>query len=294
MKIGRLFVASLFFILLAVASCGQEKRKEEKIETLVRFDNPNLTLDGRIGKKDTTNAQLFWAGSSVTIKFNGTGVNALLKDEKGKNYYNVVIDGDSVIMLRVDSTKRLYQIAKNLPKGEHTVQLFKRTEWFNGKTDFFGFKLPKNSQLTQHKDKRKRMIEFYGNSITAGYAVEDLKGDCPDSIYTNNYRSYAAITARHFNAKYSCIARSGIGIMVSWYPIIMPELYNRLDPTDPQSKWDFKKASPDVVVINLFQNDSWLIHRPRNEEFKKRLGKKPSKEYIIESYRKFVATIRKT
>jgi hypothetical protein len=39
-------------------------------------------------------------------------------------------------------------------------------------------------------------MEFYGNSITAGYAIEDFSGnDQPDSTYTNNYLSYAAITA---------------------------------------------------------------------------------------------------
>ena len=43
--------------------------------------------------------------------------------------------------------------------------------------------------------------------------------------------------------------------MVSWFPLIMPEMYDRLTPTEASSKWDFSSYQPDVVVVNLFQND---------------------------------------
>jgi hypothetical protein len=113
--------------------------------------------------------------------------------------------------------------------------------------------------------------------------------------YENNYDSYAAITARHFNAQYHCIAKSGIGIMVSWFPLIMPEMYNRLDPTDSTSKWDFSKYTPDVVVINLLQNDAWIVKMPDNAQFKLRFGTEaPDSNFIINAYKNFVQTIRTT
>ena len=46
---------------------------------------------------------------------------------------------------------------------------------------------------------------------------------------------------------------------VSWDSLIMPEIYDRLVPTDSKSKWDFSLYRPDIVVVNLFQNDSWLV-----------------------------------
>jgi len=142
--------------------------------------------------------------------------------------------------------------------------------------------------------KKKIAIEFYGDSITSGYAVEDYSGkDRPDSIYTNSYNSYASVTARYFNADYTCISRGGIGVMVSWYPLIMPEMYDRLNPEDSDSKWNFTKSNPDVVVINLFQNDSWLVNIKDNEQFKSKFGEeKPSDEFIVKSYKDFVKTIR--
>ncbi|MXV50460.1 hypothetical protein GS399_05700 [Pedobacter sp. HMF7647] len=137
-------------------------------------------------------------------------------------------------------------------------------------------------------------MEFYGNSITCGYSVEDTSDkDSPASQYENHYLSYAALTARHFNANYNCIAKSGIGILISWFPYVMPDVYDRLDPNDPKSKWDFSKFSPEIVVINLFQNDSWLTKRPEHVEFKRLFGTiPPTEDKIVSSYLSFLKSIR--
>ena len=277
----------LFLSVFLFVACSASDKT-----VFIAANNDNLEYMGRIGHTDST-AEIYWSGSSVSIKFSGTDVSALMQDEKGNNYFNIIIDGDSIVLLHPDSLKKLYPLATNLPMRKHTVQLFKRTEWTQGKTSFYGFQLNAGAKVLKIPHKNK-MIEFYGNSITAGYAVEDYSGkDRPDSIYTNNYNSYAAMTARHFNADFSCIVRSGIGITISWFPQIMKEMYYRLNPADSASAWDFKKAVPAIVVINLFQNDSWLVERPEFEQFKKRFGtKKPDKTFIINEYRNFVKSIR--
>jgi len=48
--------------------------------------------------------------------------------------------------------------------------------------------------------------------------------------------------------------KSGIGITLL-VPLIMPEMYDRLDPENPASKWDFSRFSPDVGSDQLLQND---------------------------------------
>jgi hypothetical protein len=181
-----------------------------------------------------------------------------------------------------------------LSKGKHKIQLFKRTEWAKGTTQFYGFETNENSKLLAKSKAKKRKIEFYGNSISCGYGIEDYTSkDSGSGHFENNYLSYAALTARHFDAQYSCIARSGIGIMVSWNPEIMPEIYDLTNPQDNNSKWDFKKYTPDIVVINLLQNDSWLVGNPNHEQFKNRFGTQaPTDDFIIASYEKFVRSIR--
>lgn len=240
-------------------------------EVFIDFTHPEIQYSGRIATPKNKAAELHWSGTSVKVQFEGTSIQALLQDSLGDNYYNIIIDNALVAIIRPDSIKKYYDLASNMSAGKHTLEIFKRTEWSKGKTYFYGFKINSGGKIIPKKRDNQKKMEFYGNSITAGYAIEDLSGgDSPDSTYTNNYLSYAAITARNYGAAYQCICKSGIGITISWDPLIMPEIYNRLDPTDAASLWDFKNYQPDVVVVNLFQNDSWLVKLPEHVEFKRR------------------------
>lgn len=283
---------TLFILICCVAfSCKIAEPDQHSLLNIKPWSD-SIRYTGRI-KNDSDSMTLYWSGTSITFRFKGKSVKALLRDEAGKNYFNVVIDGDSLRYFKADSLKGFHTLAENLPEGEHTVELIKRSEWDRGKTWFYGLQI-EDATLLPLGEKNKRVIEFFGNSITAGYAIEDYSGgDSPDSIYTNNYDTYAAITARHFKADMFCTVKSGIGILISWFPLIMPEMYDRLDPSDSTSKWDFKIVTPDVVVINLFQNDSWLLKMPEHESFKKQFGTKaPDERQIVEAYKDFVSKIR--
>lgn len=271
-------------IALLISGCSTVKK-------ISATDNNKIRYNGRIAVEDTA-ATLYWPGSSIKTSFKGTGVRATLRDQRGRNYYNVIIDGDSVYTIKPDSIKRSYVLASGLPKGKHTVELFRRTGWGEGITRFYGFEYDEKAKPTA-TPAQTRMIEFYGNSITVGAANEDLKGDSGDGLYSNNYLSYGALTARHYNAAYSCIARSGIGLTVSWFRQIMTDMYNRFNPFDSTSIWDFSSATPDIVVINLLQNDNSLAALPDHSQFKYRFGETaPGAEFFIDAYEKFVSLIR--
>ena len=253
----------------------------------------HISYEGRIQMtKDA--AVLIWPGTTVTVDFKGTGLSCELQDQDTSNYYNIIVDGHVAAKIHPDASRKSYLLAAGLPYGKHTVKLFKRTEWDKGKTWFYGFTLAGKGVPAWPPKKPARKMEFFGNSITCGYAIEDRSGDSPIGYYENNYDSYADITARHFNAECHYTAKSGIGIMVSWFPLIMPEMYNRLDPTDSNSRWDFSKYVPDLVVINLLQNDAWITNMPANEQFRRRFGtQRPGEEFIVQAYRSFVQKVRR-
>ncbi|MCJ8209637.1 GDSL-type esterase/lipase family protein [Mucilaginibacter sp. RS28] len=263
-------------------------------QTIIKSTDSHIKYSGRIAFKNGA-AILSWSGNSAKINFNGTGIKASLKDEFGKNYLKVILDGTVLKDVELDSLQHSYDLVSGLASGPHTLELFKRTEWIFGRTLLYGFELEGDSKIEATPLTNTRKIEFYGNSITCGYAVLDTTGkDRGTPPYEDNYLSYAYLTAKHFNAEYSCIARSGIGVMVSWFPLIMPEMYDKLDPADEKSTWNFNKYTPDVVVINLFQNDSWLVKQPQHPEFAHRFGAKaPDEKQIIAAYQNFIKTIRK-
>ncbi|MDD4969689.1 MAG: GDSL-type esterase/lipase family protein [Paludibacter sp.] len=278
---------SLFLFLSIAFSYGS---------IFVPFNNQNLTYMGRVEKVENQYAKIYWPGTSVTLNFQGTELKAVLKNGKETTYFYAIVDGNDqeALKIKADTIQSSIVLATGLKNANHTVQLFKLSN-NTSFTYFYGFELGDGSTVLAANPLPQRKIEFYGNSITAGHGVDVLPGhdDSGSPEYFNNYWTYAARTARHFNAQYSCISRSGIGVMVSWFPIIMPEMYDRLNPEDPASKWDFAAYTPDVVVINLFQNDMWLTASPNHPQFKARFGiTPPDVPTIIQSYQNFVKSIR--
>ena len=277
---GRLLL--LFIVTCICNACAQPG-------ITITNKNPLLNYMGRTRQTDSATL-IYWPGTSVSFSFTGSTVSVQLKDQKGTNCFYLIVDGEIQQKLRPDTTKQMYTLASGLKKGLHTVQLFKLTEESAGKTWLYGFyidgKVVASAPL-------KSKIQFYGNSITAGYSVDDTLGDSGLPEFFNNYYTYAAITARRFNAAYTNISKSGIGVLVSWFPVIMPELYDRIDPLDSVHKYDYTGDNTDVVVVDLFQNDSWLIKHPEHAQFKARFGTTPpSDQQITDAYERFIQTLR--
>lgn len=248
-------------------------------------NNPNIQYTSRIDFTDPQAPALYWSGAYITASFTGSSLQVQF-DDTGDNYYNAIIDGQDANPLIIDCEKGLhtYTAASGLADAVHTVRLFRRTESFSGTTIFKGFILDDGKQLVAPPARPKHKIEFYGDSITCGMGNEvPDKDEDENNAKRNNYLAYGAITARNLDAEYVCIAKSGIGIVTSWFPMIMPEFYDRLNPEDSTSRWDFSAWTPDVVVINLFQNDSWLVGK---------LDPVPTPEQISAAYYAFVKTIR--
>lgn len=283
----------LFLSLLLLVGCKTTSSlSQKKIETTTSRSH-SIRFVGRVDSSQADFVKIFWPGTAIHFRFTGRKASVDVKDQKGENYLNVVVDGGEPSVIKLDSLRHWYDLATNLSDGEHTISIYKRSEWNHGATDVFAFQV--SGSFLDPPKLTGRVIEFFGNSISTGYANQDFSGkDQPDGLKTNNYMAYSAMTARALDADMICTAKSGIGVMVSWFPLIMPEMYDRLDPRDSTSRWDFAKATPDIVVINLLQNDSWIVGKPDYVEFKHRFGnKRPTEKEIIESYKSFVQSVRK-
>lgn len=287
MKSKRILTLLSPLLLVSFQQCNPKQHA-----IAVGADSPMIRYTGRINFTNPETPVFYWSGTSMKVNFIGDSLRADLRDEHGENYFNIIIDHDSVRWIKLDSTRHFYTLAAGLPPGKHLVELVKRNEYDKGKTWFYGLRLA-NGELESPPPPGKHIIEFFGDSITAGYAVHDSAGNNPNGPLTDFYPSYASVTGRAFDADVIGTVKSGIGIMVSWFPTIMPEIYNRLDPLDSSSRWDFSKIRPDLVVVNLFQNDSWIVMLPDQPSFRQRFGAKPpSSEQIISAYMNFVKKIR--
>jgi hypothetical protein len=252
-------------------------------------DHEFLQYTGRVDFSERTAPRLSWPGTYIKAQFLGSSVSVILDDQWGHNYFNVFIDGDweNPIIIDCDAGIRTYAVANRLSNTEHTLTIFKRTEGEEGNTVFRGL-LIEDGGLSEPSPRPGKRIEFIGDSITSGAgneAAENAPDDNPSE--KNNFLAYGAITAWDLNAEYVSTSHSGIGIMGSWFDYTMWDYYDQLNATgNNDSHWDFNQWQPHIVVINLFQNDSWLVET--------KLQPVPNDEQRKQAYYEFVQAIRGT
>lgn len=234
-----------------------------RTSAFIDVGNPNIEYIGRFDFSRPGIVRFDWPGVQIRTNFSGTFCAIRLKD--GRNDYNILIDDKLHKVLRTKSDT-VYTIAENLNEGKHSLLISKRTEAVNGIASFEGFIINHGDSLFSLAAKRKRKIEFIGDSFVAGLGSEGKTPDCLFSRETdNNYIAFGPVLARRLNADYSVIAISGIGVLrnngdtslTSQKPL--PYYYDRACFNETL-KWDFKKWQPDLVVIRLGNNDYW--HKP--------------------------------
>ncbi|AKT41365.1 SGNH/GDSL hydrolase family protein [Chondromyces crocatus] len=218
--------------------------------------SPDVHLIGRFDKTNPTGPRFAWPGSEVQARFKGTGIQARLHDT-GSNYLTVVIDDGAPTVLELKGPDSMYTLAKELPDGEHTVLLSKRTESSLGIVQLLDL-APIDGEILPSPPPYDRHIEVVGDSISAGYGNEGNGPDCSFSAATENeHMTYGAIASRALSAGHTTLAISGIGAYRSYDGTTeaqMPVRFLRTLAEDATSLWDFS-LQPDVVVVNLGTND---------------------------------------
>lgn len=140
------------YLLLLVSTLFISQRVAA--QRVITFDDPHLHYMGRVDMQKSA-AVLSWPGSSVKINFMGTSIAFTLKDEAGDNYYNEVLDGKVIGIYHVKSDKEITTPITGLAPGNHTFELFKRTEWTMGSTWFYNFIIPRDGAMYPASPEKK-------------------------------------------------------------------------------------------------------------------------------------------
>jgi lysophospholipase L1-like esterase len=154
---------------------------------------------------------------------------------------------------------REWRLREPLPSGRHELRVVKRTEAAMAEVRLYGLRLAEDGQLLAPPPARRLRLEFYGDSITAGACNGDMGTDQYDDLSTHDgTRAYGALAAQRLDADYVGIAVSGIGITRTWGDLLMPQIWDRVAPHLDAPRAPLDARAPDVVLVNLGQNDHGL------------------------------------
>lgn len=212
---------------------------------------------GRFDTRDPAGPRFAWPGTGIAATFQGTGIQITLSDT-GSNYLVVVVDGGAPTAVATSGNGKTYMLASNLPAGQHTLMVTKRTEADVGVEQFLGL-TPQGGALVPSPEPFTRRIEYVGDSITCGYGDTGNGPNCSFSPETEDETvAYGSLAAAALGAQAIVTAYSGKGMYREYGGSTtnqMPVLFERALPDDSSSTWGFTTPAPDVVVINLSTND---------------------------------------
>ncbi len=163
--------------------------------------------------------------------------------------------------VNVSATQELV-IAEDLPNGKHKIEIVRETEETYGSYVWESIAL--NGTMTPVEN-APMLIEFVGDSITAGYASyprsEETKGmNVEHPALEAGVKTYAYLTAQELGADFQSVCASGYGVVkgYNYDGVTVPMMYEYAgyyhDNTEA-GKWAFERQA-NIVVIHLGANDS--------------------------------------
>lgn len=270
----------LVFLASAIIACSLSSA-----DTILPTDS-NIRYVGRLNTSAPLAPRMYWSGTHIIAWFEGTSCQVKLNCAGGNDYFNIIVDNGTPVKVDLAAGLQTITAASGLSDGVHKIEIFKRTSYQKDNTAFEGLVTDSGKGLALLPPEPALKIQFYGDSITDGYSV-DAPSDDNSAIYWNNYLTYAALTARNLDLQYVCTAASGIAVIHPWGAgFIMDHYYDRINPQASSSgsnKWDFSGDDPDIAVINLFQNDSWVNQEPHTTA---------ERDAILNAYESLVLKIR--
>jgi lysophospholipase L1-like esterase len=226
--------------------------------------NKTFLYQGRIEKLQHDAVILIGTASSVSFNFTGNECSIALQSVDAyehHNYVQLVLDGKYIGKIRIEKgAVQSFPVKVTSNQKEHRLEIYKNTEAHTGGVLFAGT----TAKLTSISFKKKKKIEFIGDSITCGAASDGSDIPCDKGEYYdhhNSYYAYGPILSREIGVNYLMSCVSGIGMYRNWNDenkdeAIMPDVYQNLyltkDPSKP--KYDFA-FQPDIISIALGTND---------------------------------------
>ena len=258
----------LLFGLLVCALPLPAPADENAPHPMAVGSDPRIHYEGRFDFSALAGPVVVWAGSRISLDFDGPRLVLHWGKATGQNFFNVQVDGTTEVVGIPAGASRETVWPHPLDPGRHRLTLFKRSEAAAGEVCFAGVEVAPGTEIRTPVPTAYRLrMEFLGDSITAGACNEDGDKDQWEDRGTHNFaRSYATLTSSAFAADLRCVAVSGMGIAMGWTDVKAGQVWDRIHPRVDAPRADLVAWQPEVAFVNLGENDD-SFPRAHNQPF---------------------------
>ncbi len=223
---------------------------------------------------------LYYAGSAIEFNIKAGNLTAVIDASFGtmEQWITVLVNGAFISRQMLYQGENLVPIFVNMnPDKVKTIRIIKETECFpDDSSAHMTFKhLITDGEIVKAPEKKPMLIEFIGDSITAG---EGTMGDQNEDewipMFFSGYYNYTRMVAEVLNADYRTVSMGGWGIYCGWDNNIhcnIPSIYTKVCGLLPKlpdklagslDDYDFTRDPANAVVINLGTNDFSGFNQP--------------------------------
>jgi hypothetical protein len=240
-------------------------------------DSDGFVESGRFTRSDLGGLTFHYAGSQ--IRFRTTSRHLALdvensSDRRGLISFGVRVDDSPEMVVPIPRGRNLVPAAIGLPPGEKEIQLYRRSDNWDGPATVHQILLDSPKALLASPPRRMRRMECYGDSVTAGGGSDAVGYEGmsdsevglwgAEDLANNGYHSYAAMAARTLGAEAHLLGIGGLAVLDGTGYHDGPEnmlgwetTWDKISPLrEGLQPWDFQQFRPHLVTIALGQNDS--------------------------------------
>lgn len=235
--------------------------------TPIQINDPHLRLIGRADDRDPAHPRLAYPATGLEFRFKGTSAELQLAADTPNSALTVVIDHGQPALKLLAKGDNTVTLAANLDDFAHTVQIYKRTETWQGILTLNGLTLSPGATLLDLPPQPTRKLMFVGDSVTCGVGI-DNNAQCthdPQLPDINAYESYGMLLGRRLDADTQLVCYGGRGLerdyrglTIADNVVNIPQFLTLAIPSDkPEGRvpYDPARFQPDAIFISVGTND---------------------------------------
>jgi lysophospholipase L1-like esterase len=230
-------------------------------------NDDRIQLIGRIDDRNPLKPRLAYPGTEIRFRMHGPLLHFVVSSDSDKSALTIVVDHGAPRLRLLQKGTNDLALAATPAEGDHTFEIIKRTETWQGILTFESVNLPEGASLLPPPVRPVRKLMFVGDSVTCGAGVNNnatCKSD-PENPANDAYNSYGLLLGRRLDAETQLVCYGGRGLVRDYRGLGIadnvlnaPEFLTLSIPSDaPEGRvaWDATRFQPDAIVFSLGTND---------------------------------------